>query len=122
MKFYNQNELSYKDINDIRIRVDRQTQILKNVFYILNIKINLLFIIAFNKRKFLIYFNNQIIRIINKKTNNVIAFNYIKNNFYELTDCNFNKTFILINRTIVIITNILFKRKHFIFITFKLIY
>ena len=62
------------------------------------------------------------IRIINKKTNNVVVFNYVKNDLYELTDCNFDKAFISINRTIVIITKILFKRKHFIIITFELIY
>ena len=32
-----------------------------------NIEVNLLFIIAFNKREFLIYFDNQMIRIIDKK-------------------------------------------------------
>ena len=62
------------------------------------------------------------IRIINKKTNNVIAFNYIKNNFYELINCNFDKTFISINRTIIIIIKVLFKRKYFTLITFKLMY
>ena len=62
------------------------------------------------------------IRIINKKTNNIVAFNYIKNGFYELINYNFDKTFISINRTIAIITKILFKRKHFIFIIFELIY
>ena len=46
----------------------------------------------------------------------------MKNNFYELIDCNFDRTFISINRTIVIIIKILSKRKHFIFMIFKLIY
>ena len=46
----------------------------------------------------------------------------MKNNLYELIDYNFDKAFILINRTIIIITKILFKRKHFIFITFELMY
>ena len=92
------------------------------MLYISNIRINLLFIIAFNKREFLIYFDNQIIRIINKKTNNIVVLDHIKNNFYELINYNFNKTFISINRIIIIITKILFKRKHFIFIIFELIY
>ena len=122
MKFDNQDELSYKDINDIHIRIDRQTQILKNIFYVLNIKVNLLFIIAFNKREFLIYFDNQIIRIINKRTNNIVVLDHIKNGFYELINCNFDKTFISINRTIAIITKVLFKCKHLIFMTFELIY
>ena len=68
------------------------------------------------------YFDNQMIRIINKRINNVIALNYVKNGFYELIECNFDKTFISIDRTIVIITKILFKRKHFIFMTFELIH
>ena len=37
------------------------------------------------------------IRIINKKINNIIIFNYIKNNFYKLINYNFDKVFIIIN-------------------------
>ena len=95
---------------------------MKNIFYISNIEINLLFIIVFNKREFLIYFDNQMIRIINKKINNIVAFDYVKNNFYKLIDYNFDKTFISINRIIIIITKVLFKRKYFIFIIFKLMH
>ena len=62
------------------------------------------------------------IRIINKRTNDIIIFDHIKNDSYELIDCNFDKAFVSINRIITIITKILFERKHFIFITFKLIY
>ena len=62
------------------------------------------------------------IRIINKRINDIVAFDYIKNDLYELTDCNFNKTFIINDRTIAIIMKVLFKRKHFILITFKLMY
>ena len=46
----------------------------------------------------------------------------MKNNLYELIECNFDKAFISINRTITIITKILFKRKHFTLMTFELIY
>ena len=62
------------------------------------------------------------IRIIDKRINNVVVFNYIKNDFYELIDYYFNKAFISINRTIIIIMKVLFKRKHFIFIIFELIH
>ena len=46
----------------------------------------------------------------------------MKNGFYELINYNFDKTFISINRTVVIITKILLKRKYLIFMTFELIY
>ena len=62
------------------------------------------------------------IRIIDKKTNNIVAFNYVKNNLYELINYNFDKAFISINQTITIIIKILFERKHFILITFELMY
>ena len=54
--------------------------------------------------------------------NDIVVFNYMKDDFYELTNCNFNKTFIINDRIIVIITKILFERKHFILITFKLMH
>ena len=54
--------------------------------------------------------------------NNIVVFNHIKNNLYKLIDYNFDKAFISINRIIVIIIKILSERKHFIFITFELIY
>lgn len=63
------------------------------------------------------------IRIIaKKKRNDIVVFNYIINAFYKLTNCNFDKTFIINNRIIVTITKILFKRKHFILIIVKLMY
>ena len=62
------------------------------------------------------------IRIINKRTNNVVAFDHMKNGFYELINYNFDKAFISINQIIVIITKILFERKHLIFIIFELMY
>ena len=62
------------------------------------------------------------IRIINKRMNNIVAFDHMKNNFYKLINCNFDKTFISIDRTIVIIIKVLFKRKHFIFIIFELMH
>ena len=95
---------------------------MKNVFYVSNIEINLLFIIVFNKCEFLIYFDNQIIRIIDKKINNVVVFDYVKNDLYELINCNFDKIFISINRIIAIIIKVLFERKHFIFIIFELMH
>ena len=62
------------------------------------------------------------IRIINKKTNDIVAFNYMKNDFYELTNCNSDKIFITNNQIIVIIIKILFKRKYFISMTFELMH
>ena len=62
------------------------------------------------------------IRIINKKRNDIVVFNYIKNDLYELTDCNFNKAFIINDRIIAIIMKVLFKRKYFILMTFELMH
>ena len=87
-----------------------------------DIKVNLLFIIAFDKREFLIYFDNQIIRIINKRINNVVVFDYVKDDLYELTNCNSDKTFITNDRTIAITTKILSERKHFTLMTFELMH
>ena len=62
------------------------------------------------------------IRIINKKTNNIVALDHVKNNLYELIDCNFDKAFVSIDRTIAIITKVLFERKYFTLITFELMH
>ena len=42
---------------------------------------NLLFIKTLNRKDFIINFDKNIINIINKYNNNVVIYNYIKNNF-----------------------------------------
>ena len=69
MKFKNRGELSIKNKGDIRIKIKRQYQTIKNVLYILDISVNLLFIIALNRREFLISFRNRNIKIIDKRSN-----------------------------------------------------
>ena len=68
---------------------------LKNVLYISNIDINLLFIKILNRRDFIVNFDKNVINIINKYNNNVITRDYMKNDFYKLIKYFFDKIFVL---------------------------
>ncbi len=59
---------------------------MKDVLYISDIDVNLLFIMALNRRDFLVNFDNQKIQIINKRTNKIVVFKHAKNGLYELID------------------------------------
>ena len=60
----------------------------------LGINVNLLSIIVLNYRGFLIYFENKKIRIINERTNKIVAHSYIKNGLYKLIKFYVNRAFI----------------------------
>ena len=68
---------------------------LKNILYILNINVNLLFIKILNCRDFIVNFDKNVINIIDKYNNNVVTRDHIKNDFYKLTKYFFDKIFIL---------------------------
>ena len=60
----------------------------------LGINVNLLSIIVLDYRGFLIYFGNKKIRIIDKRINKIIAYNYIKNSLYKLIKSYADRAFI----------------------------
>ena len=64
------------------------------MLYILDIDVNLLSIIALNRRDFLIYFKNKKIRIIDERTSKIVAYNYIKNGLYKLIKFYVDRAFI----------------------------
>ena len=68
---------------------------LKNVLYILEIDINLLSIIILNYYKFLINFNNQSIKIIDKRINKIVIYKRAQNSLYELIIYILNRALIL---------------------------
>ena len=58
------------------------------------INVNLLSIIALDRRDFLIYFENKKIRIIDKRTGKIVAYSYIKNGLYKLIKFYVDRAFI----------------------------
>ena len=60
----------------------------------LDINVNLLSIIVLDYRDFLIYFENKKIRIIDKRTNKIIVYSYIKNGLYKLIKSYLDRAFI----------------------------
>ena len=63
------------------------------MLYILGIDVNLLSIIALNRRGFLIYFENRKIRIIDKRIDKIVAYSYIKNDLYKLIKSRLDRAF-----------------------------
>ena len=58
------------------------------------INVNLLSIIALNRRGFLIYFENKKIRIIDERTGKIVVYNHIKNSLYKLIKSYVDRAFI----------------------------
>ena len=64
------------------------------MLYMLDIDINLLFIIVLNRRDFLIYFGNKKIRIIDERISKIIVYSYIKDGLYKLIKFYVDRAFI----------------------------
>ena len=64
------------------------------MLYILGINVNLLSIIALNRRGFLIYFENKKVRIIDERIGKIVAHSYIKNDLYKLIKFYADRVFI----------------------------
>ena len=79
---------------DIQVRIERKVQTMKNVLYVSGINVNLLSIIALDRRGFLVTFGNQTVKVIDKRTNKVAALGRARNGLYELNDCTSNKAFV----------------------------
>ena len=60
----------------------------------LGINVNLLSIIALDRRGFLIYFENKKIRIIDERTSKIVAYSHIKNGLYKLIKFHADRAFI----------------------------
>ena len=58
------------------------------------INVNLLSIIALDRRGFLIYFENKKIRIIDKRINKIVVYNHIKDGLYKLIKSYIDRAFI----------------------------
>ena len=95
IKFENRDKLSMRDKNDIRVKIKRHVQIFENVLYVLKIDINLLFIIILNCHEFLINFDNQSVKIIDKRINKIVIRKRARKDLYELTIYILNKIFLL---------------------------
>ncbi len=93
MKFDNRDQLSMRDRDDIRIRLESSIQTIKDVLYVSDIDINLLSIMTLNRRDFLVNFDNQKIQIIDKRTNKIVASKHAKNGLYELIDYQSKRAF-----------------------------
>ena len=65
MKFKNKSVLLAKGRDTIRVRIRRKMQTIIDILYIFEIRGNLLFIIALDKRDYKVRFNNIDIKIIN---------------------------------------------------------
>ena len=64
IEFENKSELSTMGKSIIRVFINRRMQTLTNVLYIFDMKNNLLFIIAFDKKDYEIKFENLNVKII----------------------------------------------------------
>ena len=67
------------------------------MLYISKININLLSIIALNRREFIIFFKSQRITITNQRINSTITHKCAINDLYKLTNSISNKAFIFDN-------------------------
>lgn len=87
VEFGNRGELPVEGKGDIQVRIGRHVQTLKDVLYVPGIGVNLLSIMALDRRGFLVNFGDQNVKIIDKRTAVTVALGQAVNGLYELTDC-----------------------------------
>ncbi len=93
VEFCNRGQLPVRGRGDIRIRLGSSIQTMKDVLYVPDIGVNLLSIMALDRRDFLVNFGNQEVQIIDKRTNEIVASGHAKNGLYELIDCQSERAF-----------------------------
>ena len=94
VEFGNHGELPVKGKGDIQVRVGRLTQVMKDVLYVPGISVNLLSIMALDRRGFHVTFGSQSVQIIDKQTNRTVASGRAKNGLYELNDSTSERVFV----------------------------
>ena len=94
MKFENKGVQLVIERDNIRILIKGSTQEITNVLYVSGMSVNLLSIIALDRRGFTVFFESQKITITNQRTDTAIAHKCVVNGLYELTNSISDRAFI----------------------------
>ena len=94
MKFGNKGVQSVAGRDDIRIPIEGSTQEITDVLYVPGMSVNLLSIIALDRRGFAEFFENQKIIITDQRTGTTVAHGCAVNGLYELTNSTSDRAFV----------------------------
>ena len=67
---------------------------MRDVLYMPEISVNLLSIIALDRREYTVIFGGQSVKIVDKQINRTVARGHVSDGLYELTDCASNRAFV----------------------------
>ena len=94
MKFRDKEVQSVTERDDIRIPIEDSTQEITDVLYISGMSVNLLSIIALDRRGFTVFFESQKIIITDQRTDTTVAHECAVNGLYELTNSTSDRAFV----------------------------
>ena len=94
VEFGDQGELLVTERGTIQVRIRRYLQIMRDVLYVPGISVNLLSIIALDRREYTVIFGGQSVKIVDKHINKTVARGYVSDGLYELTDCKSDRAFV----------------------------